>query len=148
MEVLGKAGLEDLSQLVDLVSALLDQESEFQSDQDKQRRGLSMIIENSSAGAIYTARSDGSIQAMVSLLYSISTAEGGPVCWLEDMFVREDCRKRGLGSRLLQFALDDARSSGFLRVSLLTDASNAPAQAIYRRNGFRPSSMIVLRRNF
>ena len=85
------------------------------------------------------------VVGMVSLLFTISTAEGGPACWLEDMVVGPDRRGDGLGSRLLQHAIHYARIHGFSRITLLTDKVNAGAIRFYERHGFVESAMTALR---
>jgi len=85
------------------------------------------------------------VVGMVSLLFTISTAEGGPVCWLEDMVVRPDRRGDGLGSRLLRHAIDYARIHRFSRITLLTDKVNDGAIRFYERHGFVESAMTACR---
>src|ERR1700678_2436468 len=121
METIEPANLGDVPQLAELLHLLFTQEADFQPDRTKQVRGLRLLIESPQVGVILVARSGGEIVGMVSLLFTVSTAEGGPACWLEDMVVRPDRRGGGLGSRLLQQAVDYARSHGFHRITLLTD---------------------------
>jgi RimJ/RimL family protein N-acetyltransferase len=45
-------------------------------------------------------------------------------------------RGRGLGLRLVQAVLDEARSAGFVRIELDVHADNARAIALYERIGF------------
>ena len=94
---------------------------------------------------ILVAREGDHVIGMVSLLFTISTAEGGRVCWMEDMVVHPDRRGDGLGSRLLQSAVEYARTHGFSRITLLTDQLNAGAIRFYGRHGFVESEMTVLR---
>ena len=82
---------------------------------------------------------------MVSLLFTVSTAEGAAACWLEDMIVRPEHRCNGLGSRLLQHAVNEAKARGFARITLLTDRGNADAIRFYQRHGFQLSEMLPLR---
>jgi GNAT superfamily N-acetyltransferase len=82
---------------------------------------------------------------MVSLLWSTSTALGGPVAWLEDLVVAPDRRGQGLGRALLAAAIDQARQRGLLRITLLTDHDNLPAQTLYASAGFVPSTMMPMR---
>ena len=56
-------------------------------------------------------RHNSQIVAMINLLFTISTAEGGFVVLLEDMVVHRDHRHHGYGDRLLQYAIDYARQS-------------------------------------
>jgi putative acetyltransferase len=57
---------------------------------------------------------------------------------LRKMYVRADCRGRGLGRRLLERALAWARARGFPRVELETASRLEEAVALYRKAGFVP----------
>ncbi len=145
METIDLATSDDIPQLVELLSLLFTQEADFEPDRRKQANGLRLIIESDHVGVIFVAHEGADIVGMVSLLFTISTAEGGPVCWLEDMVVRPDRRGNGLGSRLLQHAIDYARTHGFNRITLLTDSINAGAIRFYARHGFVESEMTAMR---
>jgi GNAT superfamily N-acetyltransferase len=56
---------------------------------------------------------------------------------LNDLFVVPDRRRGGVGSALLQAAVDHARALGAVRVSLNTDVANAAAQATYEARGWK-----------
>jgi ribosomal-protein-alanine N-acetyltransferase len=45
-------------------------------------------------------------------------------------------RRQGIGSKLLESALEDSRKAGTARVYLEVRASNEPAIALYKRHGF------------
>ncbi len=145
MEKIEPANLSDVPQMADLLSLLFTQEADFTPDREKQERGLRLIIESAHVGVILAARDGDQVVGMVILLFTISTAEGGRVCWLEDMVVRPDRRGDGLGSRLLQRAIEYADSHEFTRITLLTDKLNAGAIRFYGRHGFIESEMTVLR---
>ena len=142
---IGLARVEDVPRLADLLGLLLAQEAEFVPDPEKQRRALHTIISDASLGRIYVARDGADPIAMVSLLYSVSTAEGGKAAWLEDLVVLPDRRGRGIGGRLLEHVAAQARADGVLRITLLTDPGNERAQALYRRHGFEFSAMRPMR---
>ncbi len=135
----------DLPHLVSLLHLLFTQEADFQPDAALQTAALEHILDFPQTGTILVARSGRDVVGMISLLFTISTAKGGPVCWLEDMIVHPDHRGEGTGARLLTAAIDYARAHGFLRITLLTDADNSAAQQLYRRHGFTDSRMSVLR---
>ena len=145
MELITPANLTDIPQLADLLNLLFTQETDFTPDREKQERGLRLIIESAHVGVILAAREGDQVVGMVSLLITISTAEGGRVCWLEDMVVRPDRRGGGLGSRLMQSAIEYARAHRFSRITLLTDKLNAGAIRLYGRHGFIESEMTVFR---
>ncbi|MDD2759115.1 MAG: GNAT family N-acetyltransferase [Methylomonas sp.] len=135
----------DIPELCTLLAELFRQEAEFSPDSGTQARGLRSIVENPAIGHIFVVKQQDRAIAMVSLLYSVSTALGGRVAWLEDMVVGAESRTSGIGSALLQHALEYARRNGCLRVTLLTDRDNQAAQRFYQRQGFSASEMLPMR---
>ncbi|MDP9173195.1 MAG: GNAT family N-acetyltransferase [Planctomycetota bacterium] len=135
----------DIPQLIQLLEILFSQEADFQPDSAKQQRALEMIIRSPTAGTIYVASSDDQIIGMVSLLFVTSTAMGGPACFLEDLVVRPEFRGAGVGTGLLEHAINEARAAGLTRITLLTDADNDGAIKLYKKYGFELSQMRVLR---
>ena len=137
----------DIDSLIPLLNLLFEQEVEFTPDAEKQRRGLNMIISNPNIGEIVTLKQNRETIGMVNLLYTVSTALGARVAWLEDMVIQPQYRNTGAGTTLIQAAIDHARKQGCQRITLLTDKENASAQRFYSRNGFQHSSMIPMRQS-
>jgi len=135
----------DIPELAGLLGLLFAQEREFVPNLQCQSDGLAAVLASPGIGAIRVARLGGRPIGMVVVLFSISTALGGPVATLEDLVVHPDHRGNGTGVRLLSAALEVAAQRGCLRVSLLTDADNRRAQALYARVGFVASSMRPMR---
>ena len=144
----GAAKKQDLPQMVELLGLLFAQEAEFSPDAEKQKRALEAILANPAVGRLYVARDGKRVVAMANLLFTISTAEGGKAAWFEDLVVRDEYRRQGIGARLLQHVVNDARAEGVLRITLLTDKQNARAQVLYRKLGFVGSPMKPMRLTF
>jgi GNAT superfamily N-acetyltransferase len=136
----------DIPELIDLLAVLFSIEQDFSPDPDKQRRGLATLLA-SPTGHIAIARDTSSrAVGMATAQLVISTAEGAPSAWVEDVVVREDFRGKGLGRALLDAVLAWARSQGALRAQLLADLDNAPALAFYDRVGWQPTRLGAWRR--
>ncbi|HWB05037.1 MAG TPA: GNAT family N-acetyltransferase [Verrucomicrobiales bacterium] len=139
------ATLDDLPELTDLVMSLLEMEQDFRPNQEKQRHGLRLILEQPNRGRIFVLRNDHKIIGMVNLLFTISTAEGGLVILMEDVIVRPEHRGHGYGTRLVNYVKEFALKKDFKRITLLTDRVSAESQRFFERNGFVHSSMIPMR---
>jgi len=139
------ATLEDVPGLSGLLTVLFCQELEFTPDPARQAAGLEMILRHPSVGRIYCAVAGTEVVGMVSILFTVSTAQGGQAAWLEDMVVHPGWRDHGIGNRLLQDAITGARTCGCSRITLLADAGNESAMRFYGRSGFVRSSMVPLR---
>jgi ribosomal protein S18 acetylase RimI-like enzyme len=135
----------DLPRLVELLGILFESEAEFSADAGTQGHALQALLSDPAKGRIFVARDGREVVAMASLLYTISTAEGGKAALFEDLVVAPDHRKRGIGEALLKHVIAHARAEGVLRITLLTDMQNERAQAMYRRVGFVGSPMKPMR---
>lgn len=140
--LINNATLNDIPALVKLLAALFGIEQDFCADTDKQLKGLRMLIEAPNLGVIKLARAEnGEVVGMVSAQLVISTAEGAPSAWVEDMVVDQGYRAQGVGRLLLGHALDWAKEKGATRAQLLVDLDNAPAVGYYDHLGWSASRM-------
>lgn len=67
------------------------------------------------------------------------SSQGGSRGLLEDVRVATDCRSRGIGEQLVQWAVTEAKARGCNLVELLTHQTRVDAQRFYKRLGFTAS---------
>lgn len=140
------AGADDLPAMTRLLHELFAVETEFAMDTEKQRCGLHMLLDSEQAG-IWVAERRGRIVGMVTVQLVVSTAEGGFSGLLEDLVVASAYRRRGLGRALLNAAVTWSREQGATRIQLLADGRNVPALIFYRKQDWKQTNMIALRRS-
>jgi ribosomal protein S18 acetylase RimI-like enzyme len=140
------AGSGDLSTMTRLLQELFAIETEFAVDSEKQRCGLKMLLDSPSA-EVWVAERHGRVVGMVTVQLVVSTAEGGLSGLLEDLVVSSAYRRRGLGKALLSAAVKWARDQGATRIQLLADGRNVPALIFYRKQDWKQTNMIALRRS-
>lgn len=143
--IIDQASTADIPFLCELLNQLFSLESEFKPDYETQSRGLSSIIASPEIGCILVARHRQQVVGMLNILYTVSTALGGRVAIFEDMVVAESKRNLGIGTLLIEQAIQVARQNDCKRITLLTDRDNQVAQRFYRRLGFKVSTMIPMR---
>jgi GNAT superfamily N-acetyltransferase len=143
--VLGSAARSDMPRLVELLGLLFSQEREFSPDPEKQREALEAILADRTRGRIFVAREGSEVVGMASLLYTISTAEGGKAALFEDLIIDPKHRRQGIGTKLIHYVIQQARAEGMLRITLLTDLENDTALGLYRKLGFVDSPMQPMR---
>jgi len=97
-------------------------------------------VERDSNLTLVVAESEGRVVGCLQLavLAGISS-QGGIRGLLEDVRVASDCRSRGIGERLVQWAVAEAKSRGCNLVELLTHQTRTDAQRFYKRLGFTAS---------
>ena len=65
----------------------------------------------------------------------------GPFCYVDDLVVRDDLRRSGLGARLLTAVGEEAKARGLPFLVLDTDLGNALGQRFYFRFGMLPAAL-------
>lgn len=138
----------DLAACTALVGELFALERDFAFDPRRVRRALIRLVKPGSRHRVLVAAAGRDVRGMVSLQVVVSTAEGGPVAWLEDLVVAAAHRGRGIGARLLAAAEAWARERGLLRLQLVAETANAPALEFYRHHGWEATHLVVRRRRW
>jgi N-acetylglutamate synthase-like GNAT family acetyltransferase len=67
------------------------------------------------------------------------SSQGASRGLIEDVRVATHCRSRGVGEKIVQWAVAEARAKGCALVELLTHSTRVDAQRFYARLGFQPS---------
>ena len=80
---------------------------------------------------------DGAPVGVCQLRFRWSVWKSAEDCWLEDLFVREEARRSGLGHALVEAALERARERGCKRIELDVNEDNSAARALYEACGFQ-----------
>ncbi len=81
---------------------------------------------------------EGNIPVGFTQLYpSFSSVSLARVFVLNDLFVHEQARRKGVASKLLAAATEFSKSLGAVRISLSTATTNQHAQALYQSAGWK-----------
>jgi GNAT superfamily N-acetyltransferase len=129
-----RASLNDLELLLPLVRAyrVFYEQSP---DDAGERRFMAKHLRDRSSTVFFASLQERAV-GFVQLFESWSTVRLAPILILEDLFVEEACRRKGIARELIDAALRFAREAGAAGVFLETAASNARAQQVYEREGW------------
>lgn len=100
-------------------------------------RGARMLLEQGLAEFVVVGTP---AHSYVQLRFIPSGWHVGEVCWVEDVFVAEQARGRGLGRALMLRSIDRARERGCARLQLDANERNERAVALYRSLGFESAN--------
>lgn len=135
----------DVDGMVRLLAGLFAIEADFVFDAAKQKAGLELLLKSSQACVLIAEKGNRPV-GMVSVQTVVSTAEGGPVGWVEDLVVAEEYRGGGIGRLLLENLEAWAIEHGLSRLQLLADRDNREALGFYDRQGWAGTSLVALRK--
>ncbi len=101
------------------------------------RRDVSRLMGNPDTEYLLAAAGEGEPPAGVAQLrYRYALWRQADDCFLEDLFVKDEARRAGLGRSLVDATVERACERGCARVEIGANDANAPAIALYEGAGF------------
>ena len=126
----------DLNELLALMRAYCDFYSASPSDADLLRLAQTLIDDPEHEGVQLLARDqDGRAVGFATLYWSWSTTDAARIGVMNDLFVAEAARGRGLAEGLIEACRAECARRGIPRVTWQTAPDNLRAQAVYDRVG-------------
>jgi ribosomal protein S18 acetylase RimI-like enzyme len=124
--------LEEVSKLFDRYRIFYQQPSDIESA----RKFLQARFQKNDS-TVFVARDHGYTMGFTQLYPSFSSVSMQPIWILNDLFVEETYRRRGVAHALMKSAENFARETGAIRITLSTQVTNVLAQALYESLGYK-----------
>lgn len=100
-------------------------------------RALDSLLEDPAALLLLADDDDArTLEGFLVLRFRYSLWVDAPEGQVDDLFVRAEARRRGIGRALLSASIDSARSRGAKLLSVATNERNASALSLYEAFGF------------
>ena len=131
----------DTARDLDAIVALVDAYRVFYGEESDRPATRAFVLARFANGdtEFFVARAgDGSVLGFAHLLLSLDTVALKPIGILEDIYVTETARGKGIGGALLDAAERYARERGLGRLTLSTAHKNRTAQRLYLAHGYVP----------
>jgi len=109
-------------------------------DKTSLRQVVESVLESGSSRSVFwgiRADEKGALDGVLFANRFWSIKHAGPALWLEQLYVRPEARRLGLGRELVNALLDWADDNGIQGIDLESYRLNAPASVLYRTLGFR-----------
>lgn len=124
---------------IEALTILFDEYRQFYGRASDTKAARAFLISRFEHGesVLFLALQDNEPIGFTQLYPSFSSLSLARVFVLNDLFVHEQARRKGVASKLMSAATDFAKSVGAIRVSLSTATSNETAQALYQSAGWK-----------
>lgn len=107
---------------------------------------LKEIFNNSTLGKIWFISWNEEVIGYLILTFGFSVEFGGRDAFVDEFYIREAYRGKGLGRKSIEFVEETAKKLGVKAVHLEVSRSNTNAQAFYRKLGFTDRSYYLMTR--
>jgi len=99
-------------------------------------------IMRETTGELLVAESDQEIVGLIHQIFFLDPVHAGLNSYITSLFVKESHRKKGLGLRLLQKAIENAKKKGVIEVHVDTEENNVRAMEFYQKSGFKKVGVV------
>jgi ribosomal protein S18 acetylase RimI-like enzyme len=103
---------------------------------DTLARAVATLLREPALGAVLVASAGDDVLGIALLSFLFTLEHGGKAVWLDELYVDEAQRGRGVGTRLVHAAMDLARERGCVALDLEVEDGHDAAERLYRRLGF------------
>lgn len=86
---------------------------------------------------IIVAEFNGEVVGFIYQIFVLDPFHGGVNLYIVNLFVKETCRKTGVGAQLVKKALENAEKRGVIEVHVDTEEDNVDAIRFYEKHGFK-----------
>ncbi|MCG6902334.1 MAG: GNAT family N-acetyltransferase [Rhodobacter sp.] len=125
----------DLDRLLPMVAAYHSLEKIDQSD-DVRRNSVQPLLQGSPHGAVWLIGPRKSPVGYIVISFGWSVALGGMDGSIDEFYIRENVRGRGMGTEVLAALLPQLARAGIKALHLKVAQDNASARKLYSKRGF------------
>jgi ribosomal protein S18 acetylase RimI-like enzyme len=136
---------EDAPLLAPLIAALASEEGTEPADLESIETVVSALLQ-SGVSDFLLALIDGEPVGCLQIAYRLSTWHAAPYAYLEDFYLAPEARARGVGTKMLDYALQRAEGQHADQIVLDVRTANMAAQRLYARFGFMHSGSTLMKR--
>jgi len=130
----------DVEGVAAAVGSLLDELGGRSPSPEELKAEVRALLEDPAGGSVLIAEADGGIVGVLSASWQRAIHVPGVYATIQDLWVDEAWRSRGVGAELVEAIASQARTRGVSRLEVglprETFAAIASTESFYRRNGF------------
>jgi len=130
----------DVEGVAAAVGSLLGELGGRSPSSDELQTEVRALLEDPAGGSVLIAEADGGIVGVLSASWQRAIHVPGVYATIQDLWVDEAWRSRGVGAELVEAIASQARTRGVSRLEVglprETFAAIASTESFYRRNGF------------
>jgi diamine N-acetyltransferase len=108
------------------------------------RPALGKFIADSSLGGLWLIEAEGKAVGYVVLTFGFSFEFHGRDAFVDELFIAEAYRSRGIGRQAMRFIEERCRESGVEALHLEVDRTNLIGQALYQKSGFKDHDRFLM----
>lgn len=144
-----KATLSDAPVIAECNLRLALETEQLRLDPEIVRAGVAALLADPAKGLYFVAELDGEVAGQLMITYEWSDWRNGNLWWIQSVYVKPECRSRGVFRALFEHLQKLARgSNGVAGLRLYMHAENQRARRAYEQLGMKHSDYEVFDMDF
>ncbi|HZG50603.1 MAG TPA: GNAT family N-acetyltransferase [Pyrinomonadaceae bacterium] len=140
-----RAGAPDADELVEMMREFYAFDH-IAFDEAAARGALRQILGDDKFGIVHLIRVETETAGYLVLTFGFSLEFHGRDAFVDELYLRENFRGRGIGKASIEFAAEVCRREGIAALHLEAERANTRAAGLYRQAGFRDHDRFLLTR--
>jgi ribosomal protein S18 acetylase RimI-like enzyme len=141
--VFTRAGAADADELVEMMREFYAFDH-IAFDEGAARGALRQILGDDRFGIVHLIRAEAETAGYLVLTFGFSLEFHGRDAFVDELYLRENFRGRGIGKACIEFAAEVCRREGIAALHLEAERANTRAVGLYRQAGFRDHDRFLL----
>lgn len=113
--------------------------------EQKQGRAFRELLADENIGVVFLIRVEEDAVGYAVVTRGWSIEHGGLVALVDELFIAEEFRNKGVGGRALRLLRQYAKKTGIHRLFLEVESYNPRAKALYAKVGFKDTKRTLMR---
>ena len=132
------------------LAAVVDLQEEFYKaggypfDRAIAERALAQLSRDPSLGRLFIIEDQGNVVGYLVVTFGFTLEFGGRDAFVDELYVIESARGKGLGTAALELAEDMCRDEGLRALHLEVEFKNEAARRLYANNGFAEHTRFLM----
>ena len=129
------ARIEDMEDILRMMKAFYEEEG-YPFHRESRSANLLRLLDKPGLGRLWLVSADGNVAGYVVLGFGFSFEYHGRDAFIDELYIREEYRSKGLGRKTMAFVEDQAIGLGIHALHLEVEHGNAKARKLYQARGY------------
>lgn len=113
---------------------------------EKNSQIVQELLNNSNFGKIWLIRSDDDTVGYIILTFGFSVEYGGRFALIDEFYIKQEFRNKGIGTEALKFVEVNCKASGVESIHLQVKNFNSSAKKLYAVLGYEEIDRVFMRK--
>lgn len=113
-------------------------------DQGRVKKNLSHLVAEPTLGKVWVINVDQKTAGYIVLTFGFSFEHNGRDAFIDELFLKEEYRQKGIGQRAMDFVEKEAFQLGVNVIHLEVESQNENGIRLYKSKGYRNNGRILL----